>query len=94
LLRDGLLFEPASAAREEETQPVAPPNGNSRSVDRPRGATSVRSNALRATAPVAGQRPKYTRAEIDAMNSKVLREKIEGEPGFKELVASYSHASA
>jgi hypothetical protein len=79
LLGYGMFFEPAN--HEPTPQPNAP-DGNPAPVVRPRGATSVRSNALRATTPVARQQPKYTRAEIDAMNSKQLADKIKYEPGF------------
>lgn len=79
-------------AVEETTEPNDPPtppdapNGNSVSrMERPRTATSYRRTALNAPAtPVAERKPKYTRAEIDALNSRELREKIEREPGFKD----------
>jgi len=84
LLGYNMFFDPADAQymnHEPTPQPNAP-DGNPAPVVRPRGATSVRSNALRATTPVARQQPKYTRAEIDAMNSKQLADKIKYEPGF------------
>jgi len=80
-----LLFEV------EPQNPLTPnpphaPNGNSASrSEAPRSATSYRSTALRATpASVASTKPKYTRAEVEAMNSKQLGEKIKNEPGFQE----------
>jgi len=60
------------------------PNGNSAPVDRPRTATGYRANNLRAGTPSANPKPKYTSAEVDAMTSKQLREKIEHEPGFAD----------
>ena len=82
LLTHDMIFE-AQTTHEPTPQPNAP-EGIPAPVVRPRGATSVRSNALRATTPVARQQPKYTRAEIDAMNSKQIGEKIKYEPGFAE----------
>ena len=92
LQAQGRLFEPADdhePANGEQTPPNAP-DGNSATVVRPRGATSYRKNALRSPATTAQPKPKYTRADIDGMNSRVLRDKIEHEPGFRELVNSYS----
>lgn len=86
LLRYNMLFEVAPV---EEGTPPAPPNENSASVTR-RQATSYRAATLRApVTPVVDKKPKYTRAEIDDMNSKVYQDKFEHEPGFKELVNSY-----
>lgn len=83
-----MLFE---ADVEESTEETDNPtqdatNGNSDTrIERPRGATSYRRSALGGATPVARPtKPKYTRAEIEAMNSRQLRDKIEQEPGFKE----------
>lgn len=80
LLQYGMLFEvPADPA------PGVQPDGSQDSRTTVRTATSYRANALRTPAPVVvNKKPRYTRAEIDAMNSRVLREKIETEPGFKD----------
>jgi len=92
LLSLDMLFE----ADEAVPATTVPPNGNSDSrTVRPRSATSYRTNALRSAAPVARpDKPKYTRAEIDAMNSRVYRDKYEHEPGFKEIVNQLSAATA
>jgi len=80
-----LLFEVEPAAVSTLNPPHAP-NGNSAfRSEASRNATSYRSTALRAgPANVAPTKPKYTRAEVDALNSKQLREKIENEAGFRE----------
>lgn len=67
-----------------EVAPAVPPDGNSDSRTA-RNATSYRGNSLRGTPPaVVAPKPRYTRAQVDAMNSRVLRDKIENEPGFSE----------
>jgi hypothetical protein len=95
LLRSGMLVpaEESFEAPSEEVPPSDPsvrPDGSPapRTV-RLRAATSYSRTALRAQPPVATQRPKYTRAQIDAMSAKELRKKYETEPGFADIVASY-----
>lgn len=78
LVRTGMLFE-AAPESEETVLPDGSPEP--RTV---RTATSYRSNALRTPVPVVQVKPKYTRAQVDAMNSRQIREKIETEPGFSE----------
>lgn len=76
---------------------AVPPEGtpNARTTVRPRGATTVRSSQLRATAPLPTSRtPKYTRAQIDSMSADELAEKYRSEDGFAELVASYAQPPA
>jgi hypothetical protein len=94
LIERGMLFE----SHPENTlpnNPPMPPDGNPVTrIERPRGASSFRSSTLRATAPGARQQPKYTRAEIDQMNSKQLREKIDHEPGFADWYNREFSASA
>lgn len=86
LLAHDMLFE---SSREPVVTPPNAPNGNSDSrIDRQPIATSYRQTDLRGSAPVVNRKPKYTRAEIDALNSKQLRDKIENEPGFKDW---YNH---
>jgi hypothetical protein len=93
LLAQNMLFE--ASAPEPITPPSAPDGNPENRVERPRAATSYRSSALRAPVqPPAKTKPKYTRAEIDAMNSKVFREKFETEAGFKELVNAYAQQAA
>lgn len=92
-----MLFEAAAPANEPHNPPTPPnaPDGNSAPVERPRTATSYRRTALNApNAPLTTPKPppKYTRADIDAMNSKVYRDKYDNEPGFAELVNSLSAA--
>jgi len=96
LQRYGMLFDAEEPQEQEPApQPATPPNGSSDSrVTRPRTATSYRATALRTPAPGARREPKYTRAEIDAMNSKQLRDKIEHEPGFAEWYNRELSASA
>lgn len=61
------------------------PDGSLEHRERTRTATSYRSNSLRApVAPATTDKPRYTRAQIDAMTSAQLRDKIEHEPGFRE----------
>jgi hypothetical protein len=85
LLRFNMLFDVEPSQPTTTTPPNAPDgNPTTRNV-RPRGATSYRSTALRGSAPVAQpNKPRYTRSEIDQMNTAQLRDKIEHEPGFKE----------
>jgi hypothetical protein len=68
----------------DETSPPPASNGNSATRERGRTATTYRSSTLRTEPVVTTTKPKYTRAEIDALNSRQLREKIEHEPGFKD----------
>ena len=68
----------------EEVIPAVPPDGNQDSRTPVHNASSYRSNALRATPPARVEKPRYTDAELEAMNSRQLREKIEHEPGFRE----------
>jgi hypothetical protein len=82
-LRGFDMFFEATPIDDNTPLPNAP-NGSPASVDRPRTATSYRTTSLRSSAPAVSQKPKYTSAEVDAMNSKQLRDKIEHEPGFAE----------
>lgn len=86
LLRFNMLFDVEPSDPPQPINPPAAPDGSPGTrVERPRGATSYRSSALRAAAPGASNsKPKYTRAEIDSLNSRQLRDKIEREPGFRE----------
>ena len=85
LLRFDMLFDADSSQRQDTNPPNAPDGNSVTRIVRPRGATSYRSTTLRAPVPGAqSQKPKYTRTEIDALNSKQLRQKIEHEPGFRE----------
>lgn len=78
-----MLFEPA------------PPQPGPSSTVQPRGtedsrtvrtATTYRRNSLRSPEPiVSAPKPKYTPADIDKLTSKQLRDKIENEPGFREM---------
>jgi hypothetical protein len=71
--------------------PPVQPGGNPDSRTEVVSATSHRRRDLRATAPVVtAARPKYTRAQVDAMNSRELRDKLDNEPGFKELFNQYA----
>lgn len=84
LLQHGMLFEPAA---DVPATPVVQPGGNQDSrtpVVPVRTATSYRGTALRGIPPVVTNVPRYTRAQVDAMNSRQLRDKIENEAGFKE----------
>lgn len=76
--------------------PQVPPDGNQapRTTVRPRGATTVRSSQFRATPPAATRTPKYTRAQVNGMSADELAEKYRSEPGFADLVASYSQRTA
>ena len=85
LAAHGMLFDVEENNEPPAAHQAAQPEGNPAvRVVRPRGATSIRANSLRATAPAANPKPKYTRAEIDSMNTKQFREKYETEPGFAE----------
>ena len=77
------MFFTEAAIPEPSPLPNAP-NGNSATVDRPRTATSYRTTSLRSGTPAVTTKPKYTVAEVDQLNSKQLREKIEREPGFAD----------
>jgi hypothetical protein len=85
LISMDMLFRDPEPIEQHPSTPPDAPDGSPATVERPRTATSYRRTALSAPgAPVVERKPKYTRAEIDAMNSKQLREKIDSEPGFKE----------
>jgi len=88
LLNENMLFPVSDDPYNPPIPPNAPEGNPASRVERPRGATSYRSTALRGSAPVATTKPKYTRAEIDSWNSAKLREKIDHEPGFKEFYNS------
>lgn len=82
-----MLFEDAPSTEEEGQEetpiPTNAPSGNSATrIDRTRTATSYRRAELRTTTPSGNREPKYTRADVDAMNSKQLRDKIENDPAF------------
>jgi len=86
LRADGLLAE--RPAPPPSTTPAAPP-GDSRVSYRERGET--RSTGFREgdSSAAPGQRrstPKYTRAQIEAMSTRDYQDKLENEPGFRELV--------
>lgn len=92
LLALDMLFEA------DAVTPTVPPDGSPDSRTNgavTRRATSYRANALRSTAPaVPPKTPKYTRAQIDAMNSAEYREKLRSEPGFADCVNQLSAATA
>lgn len=88
LAQFSLLFEV------EDQAVTVPPEGTpeSRTV---RNATSYRANQLRTTPPVVVKdKPRYTRAQLDGMNSRVLRDKIDNEPGFREWYNEFAAKSA
>ena len=84
LSRLGMLFE--AEVPEPIPNPSNAQNGNSATrEERPsRTATSYRSHSLRSEPAATANKPRYTRAEIDKLTSKQLRDKIEYEPGFRE----------
>lgn len=90
LVGNNMLFSvpvvASTVTEEEEEEALAnAPNGNSATrIERTRTATSYRSNTLRSTTvPPGGKRePKYTRADVDRMNSAQLRDKIENDREF------------
>lgn len=76
LEQKGLLFEPVAPVT------VQPPGSEEpRTV---RKATSYRSTALRAAAPVVQEKPKYTVTQLDSMTTKEFGDKIKNEPGFAD----------
>lgn len=81
----GIRFEGDESENNNERQPPTPPDGSQATrVVRQRG-TSYDRLQLSGTPPAPRtQKPKYTRADIDAMNSKQLQDKIKNEPGFVE----------
>jgi hypothetical protein len=93
LQQQGFFVDDEGSASETQGNPTPHvPAGEiptSRTVVRPRGATSYRSSSFRGAAVVDKRTPKYSRAEIDAMSSGTLLEKMRNEPGFSELVATY-----
>jgi hypothetical protein len=87
LLRYNMLFDEESTATStvEPTEPTQTPGMETpRVVVRPRNATSYTRNSLRAAPPAARREPLYTRAQVDQMNSRQLRDKIEQEPAFAQ----------
>jgi hypothetical protein len=79
-----------------EPAPSNAPNGNPATrTDGLRAATSYRRTALNAPSqPVVNNQPKYTRAEVESLNSKQFREKMENEEGFKDWYdREYSQAA-
>lgn len=92
LLAQNAFAAESTSQRQPET-PQVPPEGTPalRTVVRPRGATSYISSSLRATAPASSTpKPKYTRAQVDAMDGDELAYKMRTEPGFSELLANYA----
>lgn len=89
-LQDGGTLVPPA---EENDEPASGQPGESPAPRPARGreATSYRRHGLRAAPPApAAPQPLYTRAQVDAMNSDVLAHKMRTEPGFGELLATYS----
>jgi hypothetical protein len=78
LLSRNMLFDVESNSLSQPITPSTPPNGNSDSRgDRPRSASSYQRNRLSAqTPPAKREPPKYTRAEIHAMNNKEFQRKV------------------
>jgi hypothetical protein len=73
-----------------EKPAVTVPPGGTPEPRTVRNATSYQRRNVSGSAPrVEAPKPKYTREQVDAMNSRELRNKIENEPGFKELVDQY-----
>jgi hypothetical protein len=92
LRRFNMFFDEAPIL--EHSTPSDASNGNSATVERPRTATSYRATSLRSGTPAAKSQPKYTVAEVDKLNSKQLREKIENEAGFADWYnREYSRAA-
>ena len=84
----GTMFEP-EPENEQEVEPQRASSGNSETRVRPRGvaASSYRRTDLSASSPSTNRKPKYTRAEIDAMNTKEFQEKVLEVP---EVLAWYN----
>lgn len=83
------------AVTEEET--TEKPGGfpeNPTSTTRARGAVSTGLRSVDSTVPTPGTktRPKYTRADVDAMSEDVYKDKYRNEPGFRQLVDSFPPA--
>ncbi len=90
LLNNNMLV-PAQpeTVNDNQPNPTLRPSESPENVSvRPREATSYRRGDLKAPVPAAPQTGKYTRAQIDAMSSDELGEKIKREPGFSALLDS------
>jgi hypothetical protein len=100
LLAENMLFESDDAGAHDgsgngsgngngngNTHQAAQPGGSQDSrVARPRMATSYSRTQLSARAPAAQPKPKYTRAEYEAMNTREFKEKVLDVP---EVRAAY-----
>jgi hypothetical protein len=86
LAADGMLV---SAGDRDTTPTVQPDQPPADSTVRPRGATSYRRTTLRAAAPAQSQ-TRYTRTQIDAMTADELAQRVRTEPGFAELLNTFS----
>lgn len=89
LMENGTLVP----AQEDQEEPASgqPSESSAPRPARGRESTSYRKNGLRAAPPApAAPQAKYTRAQVDAMNSDQLAHLMRTEPGFGDLLASYS----
>lgn len=77
--------EPPQVPPRESAAPRTP-------VRTPSGATTYKSSNLRGHTPPAPKPTveKYTRAQVDAMSSAEMMDKMQSEPGFSELVRKYA----
>jgi hypothetical protein len=82
LLAENMLFETEEGApangngNTNGTEPAQPGGSQEPRTVRPRMATSYSRNQLTARTPAAQPKPKYTRAEIEAMNTRDFRAKV------------------
>lgn len=85
LVRMGMIFDEIAPAPLPSNNPTPTPAQGTEtpSVARTRNATSYSRNNLRAVPPAARREPLYTRAQVDAMTTKELREKSQ-DPVFAQ----------
>ena len=86
LLAENMFFqteEPAPAngnGNTNGTEPAQPGGSQEPRTVRPRMATSYSRNQLTARTPAAQPKPRYTRAEIEAMNTREFQQKVVNVP--------------
>lgn len=82
LFEGGYLQSESSPAGQPDETPANSPARSS--------ATSYRRTALRANVPATSNKPRYTRAEVDALPADKMLEKYRTDPEFRRAVDTYA----
>lgn len=82
------LFE--SGYLQSESSPAGQPDETPANSPARSSATSYRRTALRANVPATSNKPRYTRAEVDALPADKMLEKYRTDPEFRRAVDTYA----